>query len=168
MTGVGPEAVFAFRWRGVPSHERIRAFAEGLTAGLADRIAARAPLFIMIEGDAAQTLAMVLRDELNVACEMMVIDGIVLRDFDYVDIGEREGWTTNHCAAVAVVTPYENQLILMHEGASGGGKSEMTEHIHRMEDGRLLLGDNIVTHEQRTLNLIASENLAPLAVLDGK
>ncbi len=43
-----------------------------------------------------------------------------------LDIGEREGWTTNHCAAVAVVTPYENQLILMHEGASGGGKSEMT------------------------------------------
>jgi len=31
---------------------------------------------------------------------------------------------------IAVVTPYENQLILMHEGASGGGKSEMTEHIH--------------------------------------
>ena len=55
-----------------------------------------------------------------------------------LDKGEREGWTTNHCAAVAVVTPYENQLILMHEGASGGGKSEMTEHIHRMEDGRLL------------------------------
>jgi hypothetical protein len=41
----------------------------------------------------------------------------------------------------------------MHEGASGGGKSEMTEHIHRMEDGRLLLGENVVTHEQRTLNL---------------
>ena len=35
-----------------------------------------------------------------------------------LDKGEHEGWTTNHCAAVAVVTPYENQLILMHEGAS--------------------------------------------------
>ena len=60
-----------------------------------------------------------------------------------LDIGEREGWTTNHCAVVAVVTPYENQLVLMHEGASGGGKSEMTEHIHRMEDGRLLLGQTL-------------------------
>ena len=68
-----------------------------------------------------------------------------------LDIGEREGWTTNHCAAVAVVTPYENQLILMHEGASGGGKSEMTEQIHRMEDGRLLLGRNIITQEERTI-----------------
>ena len=80
-----------------------------------------------------------------------------------LDIGEREGWTTNHCAAVAVVTPYENQLILMHEGASGGGKSEMTEHIHRMEDGRLLLGENVVTHEQRTLNLPEACHLRPIA-----
>jgi hypothetical protein len=80
-----------------------------------------------------------------------------------LDIGEREGWTTNHCAAVAVVTPYENQLILMHEGASGGGKSEMTEHIHRMEDGRLLLGRNVITHEERTLNLPEACHLRPIA-----
>jgi len=80
-----------------------------------------------------------------------------------LDKGEHEGWTTNHCAAVAVVTPYENQLILMHEGASGGGKSEMTEHIHRMEDGRLLLGKNVVTHEERTLNLPEACHLRPIA-----
>jgi hypothetical protein len=80
-----------------------------------------------------------------------------------LDKGEREGWTTNHCAAVAVVTPYENQLILMHEGASGGGKSEMTEHIHRMEDGRLLIGKNVVTHEERTLNLPEACHLRPIA-----
>ncbi len=80
-----------------------------------------------------------------------------------LDLGEREGWTTNHCAAVSVVTPYENQLILMHEGASGGGKSEMTEHIHRMDDGRLLLGENIVTHEQRTLALPEACHLRPIA-----
>lgn len=80
-----------------------------------------------------------------------------------LDIGEREGWTTNHCAAVAVVTPYENQLILMHEGASGGGKSEMTEHIHRMEDGRLLIGRNVITQEERTLNLPEACHLRPIA-----
>lgn len=80
-----------------------------------------------------------------------------------LDKGEREGWTTNHCAAVAVVTPYENRLVLMHEGASGGGKSEMTEHIHRMEDGRLLLGRNVVTQEERTLNLPEACHLRPIA-----
>jgi Domain of unknown function (DUF4914) len=80
-----------------------------------------------------------------------------------LDIGEREGWTTNHCAAVGVVTPYDNQLVIMHEGASGGGKSEMTEHIHRMEDGRLLLGKNVVTGEERTLVLPEACHLLPMA-----
>jgi Domain of unknown function (DUF4914) len=80
-----------------------------------------------------------------------------------LDIGEREGWTTNHCAAVAVITPYENQLILMHEGASGGGKSEMTEPVHRMEDGRLLIGRNVITKEERTLNLPEACHLRPIA-----
>lgn len=80
-----------------------------------------------------------------------------------LDIGERELWTTNHCAAVGVVTPYDNRLILMHEGASGGGKSEMTEHIHRMEDGRLLLGRNLITGEDRTLVLPEACHLFPVA-----
>ncbi|MGH7442080.1 MAG: DUF4914 family protein, partial [bacterium] len=80
-----------------------------------------------------------------------------------LDIGEREHWTTNHCAAVGVVTPYDNRLILMHEGASGGGKSEMTEHIHRMEDGRLLLGSNLITGEERTLVLPEACQLFPVA-----
>lgn len=80
-----------------------------------------------------------------------------------LDIGEREGWTTNHCAAVGVVTPYENQIVIMHEGASGGGKSEMTEHIHRMEDGRLLLGRNVVTGEERTVVLPEACHLEPMA-----
>lgn len=35
--------------------------------------------------------------------------------------GEREGWVTNHCSTVQVVTPYENMVTIMHEGASGGG-----------------------------------------------
>ena len=80
-----------------------------------------------------------------------------------LDIGERERWVTNHCAAVGVVTPYDNRLIIMHEGASGGGKSEMTEHIHRMDDGRLLLGKNLVTGEERTLVLPEACHLYPVA-----
>ena len=80
-----------------------------------------------------------------------------------LDRGEHEDWITNHCSAVAALTPYDNQLILMHEGASGGGKSEMTEHIHRLEDGRLLLGKNIVTQEERTLVLPEACHLRPIA-----
>ncbi|HQN02187.1 MAG TPA: DUF4914 family protein, partial [Candidatus Hydrogenedentes bacterium] len=42
-------------------------------------------------------------------------------------LGEREGWVTAHCSVVQVITPYDNTLNIMHEGASGGGKSEMLE-----------------------------------------
>jgi len=59
--------------------------------------------------------------------------------------GEKEGWLTTHCSAVMVVTPYDNVTTMMHEAASGGGKSELLEHAHREEDGRLLMGENILT-----------------------
>ena len=39
--------------------------------------------------------------------------------------GEKEGWVTAHCSTVQVVSPYDNLTTFMHEGASGGGKSEM-------------------------------------------
>jgi len=68
-------------------------------------------------------------------------------------LGEREGWVTNHCSTVQVITPYDNVVTIMHEGASGGGKSEMLEQAHREPDGRLLLGENLVTSERRYLEI---------------
>jgi hypothetical protein len=76
--------------------------------------------------------------------------------------GEREGWVTAHCSTVQVVTPYDNVVTLMHEGASGGGKSEMLEQIHRQADGRLLLGENVVTGERRHLEIPRSCRLQPV------
>jgi len=69
-----------------------------------------------------------------------------------LDFGEKEGWVTNHCAIVQVITPYGNKTTIMHEGASGSGKSETNEHIHRDIDGTIKLGENIVTGE--TLSLV--------------
>ncbi|MGE3248271.1 MAG: ethanolamine ammonia-lyase reactivating factor EutA, partial [Beijerinckiaceae bacterium] len=81
------EVAFAFRWRGSPEHGRMLAFARGVAAGLADRVAAHTNTYLLMEGDAALTLGGILRQELGLACELLVIDGIVLRDFDFVDIG---------------------------------------------------------------------------------
>ena len=81
------EVAFAFRWRGDASHERVRDFGEGLCAALADRIAAQTPLYLMLEGDVAASLGAMLREELGIASEVLALDGIVLRDFDFVDIG---------------------------------------------------------------------------------
>ena len=62
-----------------------------------------------------------------------------------LNIGEKEGWVTAHASAVQVVTPYDNVITIMHEGASGGGKSEMIEPIHREENGQVLVGVNMKT-----------------------
>ncbi|MDZ7638621.1 MAG: DUF4914 family protein [Bryobacterales bacterium] len=65
--------------------------------------------------------------------------------------GGRESRITAHCSAAQVVTPYDNIVTIMHEGASGGGKSEMLEQPHREADGRLLLGRNTVSGEEADL-----------------
>ncbi len=79
-----------------------------------------------------------------------------------LNLGEREGWVTNHCSCVEVVTPYDIIVSIMHEGASGGGKSEMIGHIHRQDDGRLLLGVNSLTQEKRYVTLPLSCHLRPM------
>ncbi len=67
--------------------------------------------------------------------------------------GEKEGWITAHCSTVEVVSPYDNTTTFMHEGASGGGKSEMLQHIVREPTGQILIGENIQTEERRLINL---------------
>ena len=81
------EVALALRWLGAPSYERILAFAEGIRHGLATTIERRKPLYIMLDGDIAQTLGAILREELLVESEILAIDGVELRDFDYIDLG---------------------------------------------------------------------------------
>ncbi|MEG1684079.1 MAG: DUF4914 family protein, partial [Oscillospiraceae bacterium] len=80
-----------------------------------------------------------------------------------LDIGEQEGWVCCHASAALVETPYENETVFMHEGASGGGKSEMLEDFRREDDTRLLLGTNVVTGEKYHLTLRESCKLHPIA-----
>ncbi len=82
------EFALALRWRGIPAYERVRAFAEGVKAGLADKIERGDPLYIMLDGDVAQTLGAVLREDCGVKSEILVIDGVMLMDFDYIDLGK--------------------------------------------------------------------------------
>ncbi len=81
------EVALAIRWQGVPSYERIAALARGLVQGLARTIAAGRPLFVVLDFDIAQTLGAVLREDLGVASALLVIDGVTLWDFDYIDLG---------------------------------------------------------------------------------
>ncbi len=67
-----------------------------------------------------------------------------------LSIGEFEGWSAPHCSAVQSVSPYDNITTFMHEGASGGGKSEMLQLIVREPEGSVLIGQNTLTGEKRS------------------
>ncbi|TVR74177.1 MAG: DUF4914 family protein [Marinilabiliales bacterium] len=66
-----------------------------------------------------------------------------------LSIGEFEGWSAPHCSAVQSVSPYDNITTFMHEGASGGGKSEMLQMIVREPEGSVEIGENTITGEKR-------------------
>jgi ethanolamine utilization protein EutA len=85
--GADRDVALALSWSGMPSHERLLAFARGVRDGLADRIAAGKPVYVMLDSDIAMTLGRLLRDECDVANPLLVIDGLSLRDFDFIDIG---------------------------------------------------------------------------------
>lgn len=70
-----------------------------------------------------------------------------------LNVGESELWVTIHCSTVQIVTPYENKIVIAHEGSSGGGKSQMHTHAHREVDGALVLGTNTITGEKRKLTI---------------
>ena len=77
-------------------------------------------------------------------------------------IGERERWLTLHASTVQIVTPYGNKFVIMHEGASGAGKSEMLEQPHRDDDGRLTVATNTVTDDRVHASLGRMSILHPL------
>ncbi|MBN2167063.1 MAG: DUF4914 family protein [Marinilabiliaceae bacterium] len=79
-----------------------------------------------------------------------------------LDKGEQENWITAHCSTVRVISPYDNSLTFLHEGASGGGKSEMLQHIVREPEGLTLIGTNIINGEKRSINIPMFCKLAPI------
>ncbi len=80
----------------------------------------------------------------------------------HIGEGEGDGWVTAHASTVKIITPYENTLAIMHEGASGGGKSEMLEPIHREHDGKMLFGVNVVTKEKMYMEMNEEGTLLPV------
>jgi ethanolamine utilization protein EutA len=77
----------ALDWKLLPEYARLRALADGIALAMQPRIAAGAPLHILIDGDVALTLGRILQDEIGLGVDLMVIDGVTLRTFDFIDLG---------------------------------------------------------------------------------
>jgi ethanolamine utilization protein EutA len=81
------EVALAFRWHGPPSYARLAALAQGIVEALPMTLLEGKPVFLVLDGDIAHSLGALLKDEWGVASELLVIDGVSLWDFDYVDLG---------------------------------------------------------------------------------
>ena len=80
------DVAIAFRWRGEPSFERLSAFAQAVKLSLPQTIKQKKPIYLILDGDVAQTVGAILKEDEKLDSEVLVIDGIALRDFDYIDL----------------------------------------------------------------------------------
>src|SRR5258706_10556267 len=81
------EVALAFRWEGAPAYRRLAALARGVVEALPMTLLESKPVFLVLDGDVAHSLGALLKEEWGVASDVLVIDGISLWDFDYVDLG---------------------------------------------------------------------------------
>jgi ethanolamine utilization protein EutA len=81
------DVALAFRWSAEPTYRHLSALARGIIDALPRTLAEGKPLFVILDADIAHTLGTLLKEELGVASEVLVLDGIALWDFDYIDLG---------------------------------------------------------------------------------
>ena len=81
------DVALAFRWQGSPTYERLAALGRGIVEALPMTLMHARPIFLVLDGDVAHSLGALLKEEWQVASEVLVIDGVSLWDFDYVDLG---------------------------------------------------------------------------------
>ena len=83
----GPVAL-AFRWDGSASYRRLDSLCRGIAGALEDNLSRGNPLVLMCDGDVGGLLGIHLKEEMKLTHPVISIDGVDLREFDYVDIGE--------------------------------------------------------------------------------
>ena len=89
MTEGENRLALAFRWAGDPLHARLHALASGICQGMPKTVAdATIPVVVVMDGDAGKTLGNLLVRELDVKGEVISIDNVQLREFDFIDVGE--------------------------------------------------------------------------------
>lgn len=117
------DVALVFDFNIAPEYSAIRALAEGIEMSMKPRTAGGHPLYIIIDGDIAQTLGKILRSELGIKNDLLVIDGLYLRDFDYIDLGK--------IRLPSFTVPVTVKSLLFAEGPEG---SRGKERIHFRED----------------------------------
>jgi ethanolamine utilization protein EutA len=82
----GPVALAA-QWEGSATFRRIQAFCAGVLEALQPHVARGHPVILVFDSDIGGLLGLHFREELRLELPIISIDGVELREFDYVDIG---------------------------------------------------------------------------------
>jgi ethanolamine utilization protein EutA len=81
------DVALVFEWQGDASYPRLAAFVEGVVQAIPSTLSGERPVVLVFDQDVAGTVGGFLKEERKVANDVLSIDGIVLRDFDFIDIG---------------------------------------------------------------------------------
>jgi len=81
-----PVALFV-PWRGSATFQRLENFCRGVVAGLAPVLSRGHALVLAGDGDVGGLMGIHLREELGLSNPIISVDGLALKEFDYVDIG---------------------------------------------------------------------------------
>jgi ethanolamine utilization protein EutA len=85
-SGESPVAVFV-PWRGSATFRRLDNFCKGIATGLEAVLAHGHPLVLAGDGDVGGLIGIHYREEMKLKTPIVSIDGLELKDFDYIDIG---------------------------------------------------------------------------------
>ena len=84
----GERAVaLCYRWKGSATFGRLDAFCRGIVAGLANELGRGLPLILVGDGDIGGLIGIHCREETRLSNPIVSIDGIALKEFDFIDIG---------------------------------------------------------------------------------
>jgi ethanolamine utilization protein EutA len=81
-----PVAVFA-PWAGSATFQRLDAFCRGVVAGLGNLVERGLPVVLAGDGDVGGLLGIHFREEMKLENPVISIDGLELKQFDFIDIG---------------------------------------------------------------------------------
>lgn len=84
--GEQPVAVFV-PWQGSATFQRLDAFCRGVVEGLSTVLANGHPIVLAGDGDVGGLLGIHLHEEMKLTNPVVSIDGLELKEFDYIDIG---------------------------------------------------------------------------------
>jgi ethanolamine utilization protein EutA len=76
-----------YRWQGSATFARLDSFCRGIVAGLSPLLERGLALILIGEGDTGGLIGLHCREELRIPNPIVSIDGITLKDFDFIDIG---------------------------------------------------------------------------------